>query len=279
MVAELSSEDAERLRAFERRGHDALAPTYYDFFTPITALATEPLLDAAGVGPAIRVLDVATGPGSVAAAGLRRKAEPVGIDLSSGMIDLARRLHPGIEFREADVEHLPFADGTFDAVVCSFGLGHFPLPKAALAECVRAAKPGGRVAFAWWAEPNRQRIQGLFREAVAEVGVALPAGVPAGHSSLRFCEPTEFLRLLQGSGLEDVAIHDHATTFRVESADALFQGGLSSMVLTGAAIRSQEPATQDVVRAAFVRRARAYQRPDGLHVPIAFRIGTGTKPH
>jgi len=278
MPPELTREEADRLRAFERRGHDAMAPAYYDFFSRITALATTPVLDAAGVTEGTCLLDVATGPGALAAAALARGAQPIGIDLSPGMLELARRLHPGIEFREADVEHLPLADSTFDAVVCSFGLGHFPLPEAALAECIRVLKPGGRVVFAWWAEPSRQRIQGLFREAVADVGVALPADVPAGHSSLRFCETAKFLRLLEGSGLERVAIADHATTFRVESADALFQGGLSSMVLTGAAIRTQEPATQDIVRAAFVRRARAYERPDGLHVPIAFRIGSGAKP-
>ena len=46
-VTGLSAEDAERLRSFERRVHDAVSAGYYDFFTPITLLASEPLLDAA----------------------------------------------------------------------------------------------------------------------------------------------------------------------------------------------------------------------------------------
>src|SRR5437868_3514054 len=145
--AELSSSEAERLRAFERQGHDALAKSYNAFFAAVTALATAPILDAVSLRPGTRLLDVATGPGALAAEAANRGARPVGVDLSLQMIELARRLHPAIEFREADVEHLPFADDTFDAVVCAFGLGHFPRPKAAVAECVRTLLPGGRLAF------------------------------------------------------------------------------------------------------------------------------------
>jgi dTDP-4-amino-4,6-dideoxygalactose transaminase len=77
---ELSNEDAERLREFERRSHDQLTGSYGDFFTSVTTLATEPLLDAAEVAAGTRVLDVATGPGSLIAAAVHRGAEPVGVD-------------------------------------------------------------------------------------------------------------------------------------------------------------------------------------------------------
>src|SRR5207245_6475498 len=65
--AELSSSEAERLRAFERQGHDALAGSYHAFFAAVTALATNPLLDAVHVCPGTALLDVATGPGVLAA--------------------------------------------------------------------------------------------------------------------------------------------------------------------------------------------------------------------
>ena len=163
-------------------------------------------------------------------------------------------------------------------MVCSFGLGHFPYPDAAVAECLRTLKKGGRIACAWWAEPDRQRVQGLFREAAADVGIAPPAGVPAGHSSLRFCEPAELLRLLRDAGLADVAIEEHSGTHLVRSAQELWNCGLGGMVLAGAAIRAQDKATQDVIWAAFERRALAYKCENGLNVPIAFRIGSGRKP-
>src|SRR5260370_9421964 len=139
---ELARSEAERLCAFERQGPDDLATSYHAFFAAVTALATDPLLDAVRLHPGTNLLDVATGPGALAAEAANRGARPVGIDLSPQMIELARRLYPGIDFREADVDHLPFPDDTFDAVVCAFGLGHFPLPEVAAAESVRTLLPG-----------------------------------------------------------------------------------------------------------------------------------------
>src|SRR5215217_1927295 len=103
----------------------------------------------AAAGPGARVLDVACGPGRVAAAAAARGAVATGVDLAPGMVALARSLHPGVAFREAEVESLPFGDGSFDALVCSFGIGHFPRPEAAVAECSRVVAPGGTLAFAW----------------------------------------------------------------------------------------------------------------------------------
>ncbi|MBV8523026.1 MAG: class I SAM-dependent methyltransferase [Acetobacteraceae bacterium] len=95
----------------------------------------------------MRVLDVATGPGLAAAAAADRGAEVVGVDLSPRMIELARAANPGLEFREADVAVLPFPEGAFDAVICNFGLGHFPRPEAAVAECMRVLAPDGVLAM------------------------------------------------------------------------------------------------------------------------------------
>ncbi len=143
----LSPEDAERFRSFERQRHDSLAATYHDFFTPVTTLAIRPLLETVRLHADAHLLDVATGPGSLAAAALRLGARPIGVDISPGMIALAGNAYPGIDFRVAEVEHLPFADGSFDAIVCNFGLGHFPCPESAMTECVRTLKPGGRIAL------------------------------------------------------------------------------------------------------------------------------------
>ncbi len=65
--AELSSSEAQRLRAFERQDHDALAKSYHAFFSAVTALATNPLLDAVRLRAGTRLLDVASGPGALAA--------------------------------------------------------------------------------------------------------------------------------------------------------------------------------------------------------------------
>ena len=275
--ASLSAEDADRLRAFKRQRHNKLASTYHDFFSPVTALAIDPLLNAAQLRPGATLLDVATGPGSLALEATKLGMICTGVDLSPGMVQLAENLHPGIAFRVADVEHLPFADASFDAVVCNFGLGHFPYPEASIAECVRVLKPSGRVALSWWEDPSKQRIQGLFREAIAEIGAAPPADVPQAHAIYRFADSREFHNLLQGAELIDVSIADHQTTYLIPDIDTLWRGGLGSFALTAAAIAQQDEATQAAIRAALERRAEIYRTTTGLKIPVAFKVGAGRK--
>jgi len=260
----LSAEDADRL-------------PYHDFFTPVTALAIEPMLRAARAIAGSKLLDVATGPGSLAANAMQLGIRCVGVDLSDGMIALATASHPGIEFRVAEVEHLPFADQSFDTVVCNFGLGHFPRPEASVAECVRTLKCGGRIALSWWDYLDKQRIQGLFREAITEIGAMPPPDVPSGHSILRFADTKELHNLLTGAGLGDVRVEEHHTAYTIADVATLWHGGLGSFALTGTAIARQDAATQEAIRAALERRANAYRTPAGLELPVAFKIASGQK--
>jgi len=276
--AELSTGEAERLRAFERQGHDALAESYHAFFSRVTALATNPLLDAVRLQHGTRVLDVASGPGALTAEAAKRGARLVGIDLSPQMVEFARRLNPTIEFREADVERLPFPDHTFDAVVCAFGLGHFPRPEGAIAESARTLLPGGRIALSWWDRPARQRIQGIFRDAIAEVGISVSPDVPQGHDVYRFSDTGEFHRLLEGAGLTELTVTEHTTTYLVPDTETLWRGGLGSLVLTGASISQQDNAIQDLIRTAFERYASVYKSAHGLNLPVAFKVGSGRRP-
>jgi ubiquinone/menaquinone biosynthesis C-methylase UbiE len=73
---------------------------------------------------------------------------------------------------------LPFEDGSFEAVVCNFGLGHFPRAEYAMAECVRVLRPGGRLAVSWWDEPSRWRRHWPCRSAYARRFIAWPTAMP-----------------------------------------------------------------------------------------------------
>jgi ubiquinone/menaquinone biosynthesis C-methylase UbiE len=108
---------AEEFKAFESAGWSRQANTYGRVSGAITARFVDPLLDAARVWAGMRVLDVATGPGHVAAAAAGRGAEPVGVDIAERMLAVARRDHPRLDFRPGDAEALPFADASFEAVV------------------------------------------------------------------------------------------------------------------------------------------------------------------
>jgi ubiquinone/menaquinone biosynthesis C-methylase UbiE len=87
---------AEEFKAFEAAGWSRRASTYGRVTGAITARFVDSLLDAARVGAGMRVLDVATGPGTVAAAAAARGA-PVGVDIAEGMLALARHDHPQLE--------------------------------------------------------------------------------------------------------------------------------------------------------------------------------------
>jgi demethylmenaquinone methyltransferase/2-methoxy-6-polyprenyl-1,4-benzoquinol methylase len=97
-----------------------------------------------GASSADAVLDCACGSGSLCIA-LRRRGvgHVVGLDFSPGMLELARRRVPGVEFVEGDATSLPYEDDSFAAVTIGFGLRNLPDPHAGLREMARVVRPGG----------------------------------------------------------------------------------------------------------------------------------------
>lgn len=269
--------DAERFREFERNAHDRIADSYHSFFVPITEHAAEPLLDAAGVRRRMRVLDVASGSGVVAAHAAARGAVVAGVDISPRMVSLAAQLNPACTFREADAESLPFADGSFDAVVCAFGIGHLPRAEVAVAECARVLIPAGRLAFAWWDAPARNRLHGVLLEAVQEADAKPPADLPVGPPMFRYSDDGEFSALLSSAGLEQVTVTPHAFTYRIASADAFWDGAMGSLARTSALLRGQTSEVQRRIRSTFDRLLTAYTTSQGVSLPMAFKIASGRK--
>jgi SAM-dependent methyltransferase len=130
------------------------AEVYEEFFVP--ALFREwaiRVADAADIQPGWRVLDVACGTGILArtiAERLGAKGSVVGLDLNEGMLQVAKRKAPAIEWRQGRAESLPFEAHSFDATVSQFGLMFFEDRRAALQEMARVLKPGGHLAVAVW---------------------------------------------------------------------------------------------------------------------------------
>ncbi|MGZ8648082.1 MAG: class I SAM-dependent methyltransferase, partial [Solirubrobacteraceae bacterium] len=207
---------AEEFKAFEAAGWSRRADTYGRVTGAITARFVDSLLDAAGVGAGMRVLDVATGPGHVAAAAAARGAEPVGVDISEGMLAVARRDHPQLDFRPGDAEALPFADTSFAAVVAAFVLNHLPCPEVSAAELARVLASGGRLALSVWDVPDRTAFIGLVRDAVARAGEVPWAQPPGGPDPFRFAADEQLRALLEHAGLEDVVVETVAVRHRVQ---------------------------------------------------------------
>ena len=178
---------------FERAGWERVAGDYHRYFAALTTRFIDPLLDAGGVRAGSRVLDVATGPGYVAAAAARRGAEVVGIDFAEAAVALARQQHPAITFQTGSAEKLPFPDAIFDTVVMNFGLLHVAQPELALAEAYRVLHSGGRVAFTVWGDPNTCLGFKIILNAIAAHG-AMDVPLPEGPPFFRFSDPIESKR-------------------------------------------------------------------------------------
>ncbi len=127
----------QTFHSFEQSGWQRAAGRYGDAFGGLTSQTIPRLLAAANVSPGTRLLDVASGPGYVAAAAASAGASAVGVDFSSEMVRLAAARYPGIVFQEGDAEALAFPDESFDAVTLNFGVLHLARPDAALAEARR----------------------------------------------------------------------------------------------------------------------------------------------
>jgi SAM-dependent methyltransferase len=143
------------LKATQRAGWAHFGP-YQAITTPCAAR----LVRFAGVQRGQRVLDVGCGTGVVSVTAARAGAKVTGADLTPELLAQARENAAiaglDIEWREADVEQLPFADVAFDVVLSQFGHIFAPRPLIAIHEMLRVLRPGGTIAFSTW--PPEQMV-------------------------------------------------------------------------------------------------------------------------
>ena len=141
----------------------------------------ENLAEAMDLRPDTRVLDVAAGNGNATLAAARRCCNVVSTDyvgewLKGGMARAeAERLT--VAFREADAENLPFEDGSFDAVMSTFGVMFTADQDTAASELLRVCRPGGRIGFANWTPDGfvGQVFKTIGRHVPPPAGVRSPA--------------------------------------------------------------------------------------------------------
>ncbi len=264
------------VRAFEHAGWQRAAAAYEDTFARATAPFIAPLLDAAGIAPGSRVLDVACGPGHAAAAAMARGAAAQGLDFSAAMIGIARATHPEIPIEEGDAEALPYPDGVFDAVISNFGIHHVPRPDSALVQARRVLASGGRVAFTVWAEPSENIAWQLVFDAIARHGDRTAAKTPPPGGS--FNRIDDCLNALACAGFTDPAAAVVRAEWSLADAQALIAALSAGTVRMAALIAAQKPAALPAIVADIERRAERYRRRERLAVPIAAILARAGKP-
>jgi SAM-dependent methyltransferase len=121
------------------------------------------LVEAAGIGPGMKVLDVAAGTGNASIPAARTGANVTASDLTPELLDAgaARAGDLKLDWVAADAENLPFEDGSFDVVMSAIGVMFAPFHQAAADELVRVCRPGGTIALLSWTPEGM--LGALFR--------------------------------------------------------------------------------------------------------------------
>ncbi len=267
--------DPEAVRSFEHARWQVAASAYSATFAGATTPFVEPLLDAAQVGRGTRLLDLACGPGFVASAARRRGAVARGLDFSPAMLAVARTRDQSVQFDEGDAEMLPYADAAFDAVVSTVGIHHVPRPLLALREARRVLSDGGRVAFSFWADPVENIGWRLVFDAVARHGDRTAARAPGPGGG--FGTAAQCADALREAGFAACEAQLVRATWQHADAQALVAALRAGTARMAAMLEAQRPEVLAAVVADIGRNSEAFRNKDGIAVPIAAVIASGTK--
>lgn len=266
---------ASAFHDFEHAQWDGAVDAYHAGWGGLTAQAIPPMLDVLGVAAGTRLLDVASGPGYLAARAAAHGAEAVGLDFSAAMVERARALHPSVVFQEGEAEELPFGDAAFDAVAMNFGVLHLARPEAAIAEARRVLGPDGRYGFTAWADPGRAAGFALVLDAVRRCG--RPVALPAGPDFFRFSDPAECAAVLRSAGFGDVHVQRLDLRWRHDSTEHLFRAFHLGTARTGALLRGQDAEALARIGAAVRAAAAPFCRPDGtVELPMPAVLASGS---
>lgn len=217
-------------------GEEGAAAYERNLVPPILDPTAAKLVDTVGPAAGARVLDVACGTGVVARHAATRvgpDGEVVGVDISPAMLAVAREVAPAtgppIRWKEANADDLPFADASFDAVLCQAGVQFFPDRRAALAELFRVVRPGGTLGLGLPRSVAHQPGYRLLAETITR-----HVGVEASdilRSPYTLGDPDEIRALVAEAGFGEAHLRFLVLEVRFASAEALLRAETSSSPL------------------------------------------------
>ncbi|HEY7075371.1 MAG TPA: class I SAM-dependent methyltransferase [Solirubrobacteraceae bacterium] len=213
------------------------------------------VLDAAGVGAGTRVLDVGCGSGLALVLAAARGALPAGIDISPGLLGVARERLPDADLREGDMESLPFTDAAFDAVL---GVNAFQFagdPRRALREAARVTRPGGRVVASLFAAPERSQGT-VVHEAMSAL---IPPEAAADHAPYALSAPGNLEAAMRDAGLRPDDAGEVMCRWRYATMDE----AVRALECSAGGARAIEAAGEERVRAVLTGALRRFENGAG----------------
>jgi SAM-dependent methyltransferase len=251
---------------------------------PFTAM----LLDAAGLRPGQRVLDVGCGAGGTtrAAARLTAPGEVTGVDLSAPMLELARASAQeaglgNVAFHQDDVQVRRFGAGQFDAVISRFGVMFFEDPVAAFTNMRSATRPGGRLVFVCW-QPLATNEWLTVPEAALARHVPPPDdfGTQDGPGMFAFADDARVRSVLAAAGWQETTVTPHHPSILVggggsvdDAATFLRTATIGRTMLAGA-----DAATTDRALASLRTALAEHADANGVHLGAGVWLVQATAP-
>ena len=262
-------------KSLERDGYHAQAATYGDRPGRLTRQAIAPMLQAVAAAPGIRLLDLCCGPGYGAGEAAARGLDAIGI--APGMVAEARRGYPGVSFQEGDAEALPFADRSFQAVICPFGLLHLPEPDRAIGEVFRILKPGGRFAATVWAPAERAELLNIAVKAIM-AHADMSVNLPPGPSLFMLSDTSVAIGKLKQAGFVDTSWQELPMVYSPPDAESVWDWFDKGTVRSVMLVRLQTPEIQARIRETIIENARRYQTGGGLQISNPAILYAASKP-
>jgi len=256
----------------EARTRFNAAAAGYDAGPGVFAHFGRRLAATVGIAAGNRVLDVASGHGAVLFPAIQQAGETgevIGVDFAEEMVRAANEKAAGLGLgpcvRIMDAENLEFPDGSFDRVLCGFGIMFFPDQARALAEFRRVLKPGGRLALSTW--KTHQAI---------EVEVALvSAGIVVPRLPGWITESADLAQLLIAAGFGSVQVDADTFSFRYQDAEEYWrQARGTGMRRT---LDALDQAKTEQVRATLMERMRPHQKDDGFYLGATALLATAIR--
>lgn len=228
------------------------------------------MVEHAGLQAGMRVLELAAGPGDtgfMAAELISPGGTLITSDGAEGMLAVARERAEelgvrNVQFKQLELEWIDLPTADVDVVLCRWAVMLAVDPAAAVAECRRVLKPGGRFVLAVWDAPEHNQAMTLPGAVLVELGLTEPPP-PGGPGPFALSTPGALAELLQGGGFVDPLVEPVSIERRYPSVRDWIGESVDLSMMFGRVWAELDGDQRQAVLAEADRRARAFAQPDG----------------